>query len=673
MDGRSIIIAVIGILVAVTGTKGEGVSIRPREVQMVDIPAGYFWMGSRALGEDFDEAPVHKVVLSNSFRMSATEITNAQYEEFFPEHKALRGKNGVSLKDDEAVVNVSYKDALEYCRLKGLRDHRVYRLPTEAEWEYACRAGSYTLYNTGDGFPSNRYKSQRVARDFDSVDLTVGLFRPNAFGLYDMHGNVEEWCLDYYGLYSEGEQLNPCGPERGEYRVTRGGSHHTPVKYLRSANRSAMLPDDMHSQTGFRIVESEAKLQYSGEQWSAPRAGDKIRQKNHSYKAEEIPVYMPPIPYVISPKPESQVPFYRHNHQPAITWCDNGDLLVIWFSANEENGREVTVLSSRLKLGSSSWLPASEFFRVPDRNLTGSSLIHLENGDLLHLNGMEASGDWQNLAMVIRRSKDNGASWSAPKIVAPEHTKRHQVIAGPIVTKEGYILQLCDAGPGGADGSAVHISRDGGETWSDQWDGAPLPEFGKEGKGTTIAGIHAGVVQLRDGSLMTLGRGNNLRDSLGRIRMPMSISEDMGKTWRYQASEFPPIDGGQRLVLRRLQEGPLLLISFTDHPQRTPEEDRGMELLCSDGNIHKAYGLYAAVSFDEGRTWPVKRLISDGEKRFFDGGAWTGFFESDLTHSEPRGYMAATQTPDGLIHLVSSRLHYRFNLSWLLSEGNFER
>ena len=109
---------------------------------MTEIPAGYFWMGSRGWGHDYDEAPVHKVRISECFRMSITEITNAQYEEFRPEHKALRGKNGFSTGDDEAVVNVSFHDAMEYCRWLSEKTGSSYRLPTEAEWEYACRAGT---------------------------------------------------------------------------------------------------------------------------------------------------------------------------------------------------------------------------------------------------------------------------------------------------------------------------------------------------------------------------------------------------------------------------------------------------------------------------------------------------------------------------------------------------
>ena len=209
------------------------------------------------------------------------------------------------------------------------------------------------------------------------------------------------------------------------------------------------------------------------------------------------------------------------------------------------------------------------------------------------------------------------------------------------------------------------VSKDGGKTWADPWNGAPKPEFAEGTTGSTIAGIHAGVVELKDGRWMALGRGNTIVAADGTRHMPMSISSDGGKTWTYAASPFPPIDGGQRLVLLRLREGPLLLVSFTDHPQRTPEKDRGMIFQRADGTTFRGYGLYAAVSYDEGKTWPVRKLLTDGKCRFLNGGAWTGNFMMDATHAEPRGYMAGVQAPDSTIHIVSSRLHYQFDLTWL--------
>lgn len=237
-------------------------------------------------------------------------------------------------------------------------------------------------------------------------------------------------------------------------------------------------------------------------------------------------------------------------------------------------------------------------------------------------------------------------------MVGATHGPRHQVIAGPIVTGDGCILLCCDAGPGGEDGTALHVSADGGLTWKDT--------------GSTLAGIHAGIVELKDGTLMALGRGNAIDG-----RMPCSRSTDGGHSWSFSASPFPPIGSGQRLVLKRLAEGPLLLCSFGPN------------------------GLFVALSYDEGQSWPVRKLLTDnslltgskksaddnmatdgtlhtggnvqkdGSSRTFDGGAWTGSFTMDATHAEPRGYLAVTQTPDGLIHLLSSRLHYRFNLQWI--------
>lgn len=635
------------------------------EIRMVDIPASFFYMGGEGAGEDYDELPIHKVNITHPFKMSMTEITNAQFETFRPEHKALRGKNGLSLEDDEAVVYVSYADAVAFCEWLSRKAGKHYRLPTEAEWEYACRAGTYYLYNTGDGLPEAYRKNQQTVRDLKPVSLKVGQTPPNAFGLCDMHGNVEEWCLDWYGPYLPGEQNDPAGRTTGDFRVTRGGSHNTPDKYLRSGNRMAMIPEDKHAQTGFRIVESAFTPVATVAPALPPANQQEVNQTNYTWKVVEDPVFKAPVPYVLQSEPGSGNPFFSHNHQPAITWCDNGDLLAIWFSADEENGRGMVVLASRLRAGTEQWDPSSLFFKVPDRNMTGSALLNDHQGTLYHLNGVEASGDWQNLMMVMRTSRDNGQTWSAPQIIAPEHTKRHQVIAGTIRTREGWLIQPCDAGPGSHDGAAIHISKDGGKTWQDPWDGKPLPEFKEGNTGSTIAGIHAGVVQLKDGSLMALARGNSILNKEGKLRMPMSISKDMGKTWTYYASEFPPIDGGQRLVFMRLNEGPLLLISFTDHPLRTPEAERGMIFPDREGNNYRGYGLYAAVSYDEGKTWPVRRLLTDSITRFLDGGAWTKHFLMDATHAEPRGYMAATQSPDNLIHLVSSRLYYCFNLAWI--------
>ena len=585
-------------------------------------------MGS--VENDYDEEPIHEVRV-DSFRMSICEITNRQYEAFDRKHN-----REFSVGDNDAVVNVTWEEAEAYCKWLSERTGKNYRLPTEAEWEYACRAGTSTPYYTGNSLPSAMQKEQATNRDLKPVDLTVGQTTPNNFGLYDMHGNVEEWCQDWYGPYSSIAQTNPGGPSDGLYKVSRGGSHNTPVKYLRSANRMAATPDDFHAQIGFRVVESDTQLSYSDPSTAVPANMKNVSQEKHSWgSASSSAFFLEPIPFVV--QPADGTPFYSHNHQPAVTWCDNGDLLAIWFTTEAENGREMEVVGSRLRKGASEWEPASTFFKVPDRNMTGSALLHLPDGTLLHMNGVANSGDWQNLALCVRRSTDNGATWSKPVLPEPNHGVRHQVIAGPIVLSNGSIGLCCDGTADGSGPTSFHLSADNGYTWADQWDGK-RPRFNLCEPGNSIAGIHAGIVELKNGSLLAFGRGLSIGNS---GKTPQSISTDKGKTWNYSTTDWPLIGSGQRQVLLRLQEGPIMMATFMSN---------GMTIFLSE---------------DEGATWSSGKLLTDGKTRNLDGGAFTGNFTMDATHAEPKGYFCATQTPDGTIHLLSSRIHYRFNLAWI--------
>ena len=638
------------------------------KMRFVRIQPGSFVMGQEE-GGDYDERPVHKVEITRPFYMAVTQVTNEQYEQFDVEHRELRGRRGFSEEDDEAVVFVSWHDAMQFCQWLSRKEGKPYRLPTEAEWEYACRSGTNTAYNTGGTLPEVYHRHQKQEWQPAQVSLRVGNTPPNKWGLYDMHGNVEEWCHYWYGPYVEDNQADPVGRASGLFRVTRGGSHNTTVEYLRSANRMGALPEDKHWLIGFRVVlgelpQTEPLPEPEPKLWSLD-----VQQDRYSWSHgpdPDKPYFKGPVEFVRSPDDRESVPMYGHNHCPSITWCPNGDLLAVWFSTIREQGREMTILASRLRAGSDEWDFPSEFFKAPDRNMTGSALFHNGDGKIYYLNGLEAAGMWANLALVMRTSVDSGASWSYPRLINPRHQPRNQVISGTSRTKEGYLIQPCDAVYGGSGGTAIHISRDGGQTWVDSGAGTPKPSYSGDEPGGTIAGIHAGVVQLNDGSLMALGRGDNRLGSDDNIgeRMPMSVSKDMGKTWTYSASEFSPISGGQRLVLMRLQEGPILFVSFTDaSSKKTPE---GMMIRDASGQDQRAYGLFAALSFDEGRTWPVRKLIvPDDTPQEIDGGAWTRKFAMDATHAEPKGYMAATQTPDGVIHLISSRLHYQFNLAWL--------
>ena len=627
---------------------------------LVRIEPGEFEMGSTGKEADADEQPVHRVRITEPFHMSATEVTNAQFERFDPQHKLLRCKRRISCNDDEAVVYVSWEDAMAFCEWLSAREDAAYRLPTEAEWEYACRAGTQTPYHTGEALPEKYEKAPEFSWDPEPVDLTVGQTPPNEWGLHDMHGNVEEWCLDWYGPYPAEEQRDPVGYATGLCRVTRGGSHNTEGRYLRSANRMGTLPEDRHWLIGFRVVRAEMPSgQPRATREKKPWQRD-VSQRDFEWRqAGSEPFFRTPIPFVIEPEPAENEPFYPHNHCPSIVWCGNGDLLAIWFSTISEKGREMTILGSRLRAGAETWEPSSEFFKAPDRNMTGSSLFNGGSGTLYHFNGLEAGAGWANLALVLRTSTDNGASWSAPRLINAEHQRRNQVIDGTSMTAAGVMLQPCDAVYSGHGGTAVHVSRDGGITWQEPGARSPRALFDAGNSGGTIAGIHAGVAELKDGRLLAFGRGDTIAG-----HMPVSVSKDLGRTWTHSPSPFPAISSGQRLVLMRLHEGPLFFASFTcPH-----DEEQGMQFRDENGEAFTGYGLYGAVSYDEGETWPVRRLLTPGEGEFSTRGH-TRRFQADASHAEPRGYLAATQPPDTTIHLISSGLHYRFNLAWLEARG----
>ncbi|GAH33722.1 unnamed protein product, partial [marine sediment metagenome] len=215
---------------------------------------------------DPDEQPVHKVTISKPFYMGVYEVTNTQYERFDPTHRYLRDKLGFSIENDEAVVFVSWNEAKAFCDWLSAREGLTYRLPTEAEWEYACRAGTTTVFHTGDKLPVSFHKNvttswypdaARGRGRQDVVVLDIGKTMWNPWGLYDMHGNVEEWCYDWYGPYEAEHQVDPVGRVDGDFKVARGGSHSTKLYYLRSANRMGTIPEERNWLIGFRVVLGE--------------------------------------------------------------------------------------------------------------------------------------------------------------------------------------------------------------------------------------------------------------------------------------------------------------------------------------------------------------------------------------------------------------------------------
>ncbi|MCC5806886.1 MAG: SUMF1/EgtB/PvdO family nonheme iron enzyme [Opitutales bacterium] len=626
-------------------------------MEMLRIEPGTFERGSPR-GDDeasYSERPVHTVHITRPFHVASTPVTNAQYERFDPDHREQRGKWGISEEDDEAVVFVSWDEAVAFTEWLSAKEGEPYRLPTEAEWEYAARAGTTTPFFTGEELPDAFHRYQRNAPRPEPVDLRVGQTPPNPWGLHDVHGIVEEWTLDWYGPYLAGEQTDPVGYDDGDAKVTRGGSHNSPLPWLRSAARLANLPENKNWLIGFRVVRGARPdtTPLSRDIHETPQWARDVVQERHEWpvSAEQVPHFAGPRIYVHLPGEAPWDGFLAHC--PALTLLPNGDLFAAWHVMGSERGRGLLIAAARFRAGGEAWDTAAKFLTVPGRNLHGPALYTDGDGTVYHFNGYSAGGQIHHiLAMIMRTSTDNGRTWSKPKLIGPEHGSRHQVIDRVFETGDGAMVLAADSNPGG---TALHLSRDGGKTWSDP--------------GGTIPGIHAGVVELADGRLLAIGRGRNIEE-----RSPLSVSADMGESWESRASPFPPVGSGQRPYLLRLDEGPILYVAFTD--DRNEPRERGMMFRNQKGEEFRGHGMFAALSYDEGETWPVRKLITpaDGEEYFARHVRGPSApFTASYDNAEHQGYVTAVQAPDGIIHLISSRHHYEFNLAWLEEPASLPR
>jgi formylglycine-generating enzyme required for sulfatase activity len=230
-------------------------------MKFVWIPPGTFIMGSPKEEKErqlfnTDETQ-HKVTLTKGFYMGVYTVTQEQYE-------TVMGKNPSVFKGEKnlSVESVSWDDCQEF--VKKLRekdkDKKAYRLPTEAEWEYACRAGTKTPFHFGETISTEQanYNGGFIYGDgkkgkFRNKTTPVGSFPANAFGLFDMHGNVWQWCEDWYGDYPQNDVVDPQGANKSQVRVLRGGSWGVPPDYCRSAYRGRLGPGFRFNGNGCRL------------------------------------------------------------------------------------------------------------------------------------------------------------------------------------------------------------------------------------------------------------------------------------------------------------------------------------------------------------------------------------------------------------------------------------
>jgi hypothetical protein len=648
-------------------------------MKMILIPEGTFMMGEQNTipvqnydvasylhKGDWDERPVHQVTISNSFYISETEITIEQYKNFRSEYLGT---------DDYSpyVAGLNWYEAEEFCNWLSDKEGKTYRLPTEAEWEYVCRAGTNSFFHSGDTLAEN--------------------LSPNLWRIKNMHDAVAEWCLDWYGLYPDKNLVDPLGPENGLAKVVRGGGldRNTPY-YARSANRAGMPPDfppDRWLAVKSELIQNK-EIDISKDRKSAKPKDFKSRyayekfirdklnnQGNHHIGFRVVQAPYPESEQAVQVKsfaqecikqnteqtkigPDSKTPYFRkryllptppentpenylkyipklgfhpaflrHHHSPGLEICSNGDVLAIYYTSFSETTPDVAMIASRLRFGSDQWDMPDLFLDMPDAN-DHAPMLWNDSGMLYFFWGHNKLSSGFPFQYIT--SSDNGQNWSPVNFPVFEtlvggHSA--QPITSAFRDKKGTLYVASDGvGPE----SVLWVSKNNGKTWIDT--------------GGRSGGRHTSFILLNDEGI--LGMGGKSSDIEGF--MPQSISRDGGKTWTISKTVFPALGSNQRPTIIRLQSGRLFFAGDLQH--RTGAQPSG----------YKKRGSYVAISDDEGKNWHSKILSGAQEHENAER-------RNDL-RGATLGYAVARQAPNGIIHLITSMnepcLHFAFNEAWIM-------
>ncbi len=620
---------------------------------------------------DWDERPLHRVTLTRPFYIAETEVTVEQF-------RAFQAAIGTSLPDSPYVTGISWYDAQAFCEWLSKKDGRTYRLPTEAEWEYAARAGTTTLFSSGDAYPQ--------------VNTT------NAWGVKNMHRAPAEWVHDWHGEYPAADQVDPVGPASGLGRVIRGGGIDLDAPYFsRSANRASFAPDfpsraarealetldasgtrgattstssdgakpelyasftrttlnrqGRHS-IGFRVVAAD-RLTTSPRQVEAPFFQQTVKQGTQDVTRGPRAA----VPYFrkrrLLPRPPEHIPpdrledvrtagldpgLLRHNHSPGLTVAPNGDVIAAYFTAVSETTPDVAIMASRLRAGADEWDMPNLLIDFADAN-DASPMLWTDGGTVRLFWGSNRLESGFPFNWI--ESTDSGATWSAahfPVFTTFVGGYSAQPITNAFRGRNGEWFVAAD---GANAESVLWMSPDNGRTWRDP--------------GGRTNGRHTAFALLSDGRILGMGGKNSQTDGY----MPRSLSSDGGRTWQYGKTPFPPLASVQRPTLVKLKSGRLFFAG--DLQSSTGEQPAGLAIASQGGVPLTGRGSYVAWSDDDGATWTAKRL--PGTEPNEETARAARMAGSTL------GYAVATQGPDGLIHLITSRnphaLHFAFNEAWL--------
>ncbi|MBI3118715.1 MAG: SUMF1/EgtB/PvdO family nonheme iron enzyme, partial [Candidatus Hydrogenedentes bacterium] len=556
------------------------------------------------------ETPQHAVRISKGFWMGRFEVTQAQWEAVMGT-KPWAGRKYAHEDKESPAIYVSWEDAEAFVRQLAANTGKPVRLPTEAEWEYACRAETATRFYWGND------------PDYEDIDhfawwrgnvlvtpelhaRPVGLLPPNPFDLHDMSGNVSEWCQDWHGYYFDGLCINPTGPGFAEHRVVRGGSWLTVGGHCRSSRRHHEPPDAAHSDIGFRVVVGETPVKAAGE-------------------PEFTNVFV---------AGEEGVNTYRI---PALLLTPDGSLLAFCEARKESqaDASPTDMVLRRSRDGGRTWLPNQVLVQGEGAEalMNPCPVVDHVNGAIVLLctSANKVRPDHHQHFQLT--SADSGQTWTKPidlgaRIVEYDDTFNPGPGVG-IQLKNGRLVAPGYTGEIDEETdenwhARVLYSDDHGATWTL---GAPVPHLSDESQ----------AVELRDGTLMLNARGN-----MGKSRRGVALSKDGGQTWSSMYSD------------KALNECPCQASILRC---RLPDGGTGL-LFANPDNHGEKFGVVertkmtVRLSYDEGKTWPVKRLI----------------------HAGPSSYSTMVQFPDGDIGLLfeGGEKHRRewirfarFTLSWL--------
>jgi formylglycine-generating enzyme required for sulfatase activity len=705
------------------GEKSATSYVNSLGMKLIRIEPGTFVMGFEAAGlggeagasdfsrGDFDELPRHKVTITQPFYLSETEVTIDRFRQFKAEYPGYD-------KFRPYASAISWYDAVAFCRWLSRKEGKPYRLPTEAEWEYACRVGTTTPFSSGKLPPKHE--------------------TPNRWGLKNMHTGVREWCLDWHGIYPEGHQVDPIGPAHGWTKVVRGGNLDWTAEdspfYARSANRAALAPsfgpppleyqfkqlqtanltfnlpkqllEAEHLEYKLARFEGSPAAKEAGEEtvgidvtlsealntpfrYTGLRGRWSIRTSGFIPGRHEIGFRVVQAPMPKSKASPTKLPFWQRCVKQSKHGVKEGPNL------NKPYYRTRLLFPNLAgaSLDKVGWKIGLE--RGYGGGHHNSALAALDNGDLLsfYYNTMLGGERGACVSIMSMRFRHGTDQWEMPSSW-PDNVDCDD--EGPVIWNDKGTLWLFWGSPRQEAGYPFQFvkSSNNGATWGEvhfplfdrrvgPYSAQPINSAFRDSKGTVYLAVDGSHSPKTSELFASRDNGKTWYDTGGRTYgrhstftildndvimayggkqasingfHPQNISRNGGRTYEITASPLPALGGGTRASLIKLKSGRLFYVAdmHLDAYRKLTPEQ------CPLGFV--GHGAYVGLSDDNGKTWRVRKLT---------GGNILGK-DGKPVKVGTVSYVTACQSPNGMIHIVTSHnrpdLHFELNEAWVLQD-----